>query len=443
MRNDCLAYRVRAFSARAKAIHALAALCAVCRIACDLHAQSYLITDLGTNVLPVAINNHGDVVGLVGGTTIDPHTSRQRAFFYTNGVATNIPFTAGTTNNGANAINNLGQSVGWFQDGAGGVRAFLSTDSASLNDLGVGVTGYPSASTRWDGASVINDAGQILGMRNSTTPRVYLIANGQTNDLPIITGGAGLDWTLVGGMNQNGDVVYMAATNGFNASYHACLYTNGVQFVLPTPVNKASYGYAINDSNHVVGAFSTTNSPFVQQLFYYNGSTFTNIGGPGTNLAGPPSAYSINNYDQVVGMAYDTNRSPPALIAALYDPINGLRDINPMLPPGSGWSIGPPAAINDPGQITGQGLFNGVVHGYLLTPALICDPASFKYNSHTGNVTFSVSGLNGQQVIIQVSCDLMSWVSIATNTVSQNKVTFSDSGTCSTGTRVYRAVVIQ
>jgi hypothetical protein len=114
-----------------------------------------------------------------------------------------------------------------------------------------------------------------------------------------------------------------------------------------------------------------------------------------------------------------------------------MIDVNASLISGAGWALTTPAGINDAGQMNLQ------QRGVLLTLALIFNPGSFKYNRHTGSVTFTVSGLNGEQVIIQVTCDLMSWTSISTNTVSQNRVTFSDSGTCSSGIRLYRALVIQ
>jgi hypothetical protein len=191
----------------------------------------------------------------------------------------------------------------------------------------------------------------------------------------------------------------------------------------------------------VVGAFSTTNSPFVQQLFYYDGNTFTNIGGPATNLAGPPSVYGMNNYGQVVGTAFDTNSTPPIRIAGLFDRTNGLQNLNTMIGASSGWGLGPPTAINNPGQIIGIGVSNGVTRGYLLTPALICDPSSFKYRH--GTVTFSISGLNGVTVIIQASCDLLSWDPVATNVIVLNRTTFTDNVTTSCSSHYYRALVVE
>src|SRR5215472_619967 len=104
--------------------------CFVClAITYAAHAQ-YIITDLGTNVTPLGLNNNGDVVGNIQGTLFG-YTNVQHAFFYTNGVSTFIPFTPGSTNSGANAINNLDQSVGYFQDNLGGVHAFISTNCST------------------------------------------------------------------------------------------------------------------------------------------------------------------------------------------------------------------------------------------------------------------------------------------------------------------------
>jgi hypothetical protein len=45
-----------------------------------------------------------------------------------------------------------------------------------------------------------------------------------------------------------------------------------------------------------------------------------------------------------------------------------LRDLNDMIPAGSGWVLIEANSINDNCQITGTGLIGGVKHAYLLTP---------------------------------------------------------------------------
>src|SRR6516225_3570521 len=92
-------------------------------------AQVYLVTDLGTNVMPYGINDNGDVVG---GAVV---TNVSHAFFFTNGVATICKSNLST----ANSINNLGQSVGYYQDLSARVHSWISSDSATLGDLGVGL----------------------------------------------------------------------------------------------------------------------------------------------------------------------------------------------------------------------------------------------------------------------------------------------------------------
>jgi probable HAF family extracellular repeat protein len=428
-------YRAGACSAPAKPIVlAIATFCAAGLFALETCAQSYLVTDLGTNAFPQGINNNGDVVGYV--TIPGVPGGAERAFFYTNGVMTSLSAGPGTTNSGANGINDLGQSVGWYQDSSGGVHGFRSTNCATLTDLGVGAAplNFPY---NLNGAAGINDAGQIVGNRANGLPQAYLLlTNPATIGMPGLPGSS-QSLSSVGAVNSKGVVAYTAWTNNSFFS-RACTYNVGVQTFIPTPANKASFSVGINDSNQVAGYFQQTN-PAVTQAFWYDGTTLTIVGG----TAGLSRAYGINNYGQMIGTDFNTNAS--TLSVFLFDTNNGMSDVNATLISGAGWAMASPAGINDAGQIIGRGVTvsNVQQRGVLLTPALFFNPSAFKYNKNTGNVTMTVSGLNGQQVIIQVSCDLTTWVSISTNTVSQNRATFSDSGTCSSGIRMYRAVVVQ
>jgi hypothetical protein len=45
-----------------------------------------------------------------------------------------------------------------------------------------------------------------------------------------------------------------------------------------------------------------------------------------------------------------------------------MVDLNTLIAPLSGWELLDASAINDAGQITGQGLIGGEYHAYLLTP---------------------------------------------------------------------------
>ena len=45
-----------------------------------------------------------------------------------------------------------------------------------------------------------------------------------------------------------------------------------------------------------------------------------------------------------------------------------MKDLNSMIPPGSGWSLTTATAIDDTGLIAGYGFFQGEEHAFLLTP---------------------------------------------------------------------------
>jgi hypothetical protein len=45
-----------------------------------------------------------------------------------------------------------------------------------------------------------------------------------------------------------------------------------------------------------------------------------------------------------------------------------MKDLNKLIPSGSGWVLEQAFAINNAGQIVGTGTINGKEHGFLLTP---------------------------------------------------------------------------
>ena len=46
----------------------------------------------------------------------------------------------------------------------------------------------------------------------------------------------------------------------------------------------------------------------------------------------------------------------------------GMKDLNNLIPPNSGWVLVLANSINNSGQITGYGTINGENHAFLLTP---------------------------------------------------------------------------
>jgi len=80
------------------------------------------------------------------------------------------------------------------------------------------------------------------------------------------------------------------------------------------------------------------------------------------------SSYSyvkaINNHGQIVGSSMITSSGYQHAFLWEHGDIFDLNDLYD----GTGWLLSRANDINDAGQITGQGIFNGLDHGFLLTP---------------------------------------------------------------------------
>jgi probable HAF family extracellular repeat protein len=141
---------------------------------------------------------------------------------------------------------------------------------------------------------------------------------------------------------------------------------DGTMHDLGTLGGTSSGGSGINDSGQVTGGSDTTDT-LVAHAFLYDG-TMHDLG----TLGGTFSAGSgINASGQVTGNSLNENG---AFHAFLYTSGSGMVDLNTLIDPLSGWELLHGYAINDAGQITGQGLIGDERHAFLLTP--VPEPSS-------------------------------------------------------------------
>jgi probable HAF family extracellular repeat protein len=265
----------------------------------------------GSGSLNRSYGNGINSAGQVAG--MSPNTSGQdRAFLWTPGSGMQVLPTLGGSSGGANGINDSGQVVGTAQNASGRGRPFLWTATGGIQDLGA-LSGDNAGA-----AAAINASGQVVGYSYSTTV-------GSTR---------AFRWTAAGGMQDLG-------------------------------VGNGSAAFAISASGAVVGqsadganAFLWTAPGTVQTLADYGGDA---------------AAYGINSSGLIVGQV-QTAPAAGTYVAALWQG-GTLIDLNTLLPASSGWVLEYAGAINDAGQITGYGTYNGQFRAFLLT-ADIPEPAT-------------------------------------------------------------------
>jgi probable HAF family extracellular repeat protein len=138
------------------------------------------VTDIGAGVLPapfwntpMAINEHGDVVGFAGDPS-DDTGGITHAFLWTRAGGMQLLDTGPDDNSTATGINAQRQVVGYFVADDGSLHAFVWDSSNGMRDLNDFKGSYPNVIALADD---INDAGAITGRATrSGTTRVAIVA---------------------------------------------------------------------------------------------------------------------------------------------------------------------------------------------------------------------------------------------------------------------------
>jgi probable HAF family extracellular repeat protein len=122
---------------------------------------------------------------------------------------------------------------------------------------------------------------------------------------------------------------------------------------LPAIGGGSTRAIAINDQGQVLGGASGVGA-FIWDAV--NGVQMIPIGGR-----------DINNSGHVVG-------GTVAGDLAIWDQRNGVQVLADLFPPNTGWRLDIVFAMNDAGEIVGNGLLNGKLRGFVLTP--VPEPSS-------------------------------------------------------------------
>ena len=282
----------------------------------------------------------------------------------------------------ANGINAGGQVIGYSEVPGGDEHAFRTTATGGIDaasDLGT----LPGGSYSY--ANGINASGQVVGFGdfdNSYTHAFRTTATGgidAASDLGTLPGGS---YSSAKGINASGQLV-----GDFSQSSN---YTHAFRTMATGRIDAASdlgilpggsYSYAtgINASGQVVGVgdFGTSGSGYTHAFRTTATGGIDAASDLGT-LPGDSSsaANGVNASGQVVGVSY-SGTSGGDQHAFLYDDsaMPHMRDLNSLIPSGSGVTLTDAGGINDLGQIAATGTINGQTHAFRLTPVgLVCTP---------------------------------------------------------------------
>jgi probable HAF family extracellular repeat protein len=283
------------------------------------------------------------------------HTAEgtSHAFLYKDGVMTDVGGLGGTESAGQD-INDHGQITG-YADLPGD-----KTRHAFLYSNGIMIELESVTSTTWSSGYSINNRGQIVGISSALGhTRAFLHEEGAFTYLPTFGGPHGGAHAI----NNTGQVAG-AAYNVDLFTYNAFRYSNGSLTNLGDLGVPFSVGRGINDAGDVVG---------MAEIYPRGFHAFVSTGGMMIDL-GTGYANSINNAGQIVGWSYfeeDSNLSQ----AFLYSD-GTMTNLNSLIDPSDAWNLVTANAINESGQIVGEGWGPLGYHAYLLTPTGIPEPAT-------------------------------------------------------------------
>src|SRR5882757_8349873 len=331
--------------------------------------RNSLLSDLGTlggpnsSVTWNVKNTAGIIVGI--SQTADPEPLGEAwssAFFYStpnnvgyinlgfvweNNQMRGLPNFPGGNNGFATGANNLGQVVGWAENGVHDPTCCCQSDPGhqvlqfrpAVWTLGPPdqIHDVPLISGDTSGAATaINDNGQIVGISGicdqavgrHTAKHAVLWENGTVTD--IYPNPPAPWWNTPTAINQRGDVVGFAGDPAFVGGdvLHAFMWTreDGIRQLKPLP-NRApkhvdSEAYGINEARQVVGVSCDADQVDCRAVIWDHGNTPTDLNDFKGSYSGFLAlAKDINNKGEITGRAIDPTTG--SLIAYLAVPAGG------------------------------------------------------------------------------------------------------------------------
>jgi probable HAF family extracellular repeat protein len=207
----------------------------------------------------------------------------------------NVPNSAASI---ATGINTSGLIVGAYQNVAGSIHGYSTSDGSTFNDVD-----FPGGNNTQ--IIDVNDAGDVVGTYSDAANVEHgFVRSGGTFKVIDFPGGTD---TAVAGINTNGDIVggYTDATGS-----HGFLLSGGVFTPINFPLASSTTAWGINDDGDIAGVYTDTAGK--SHGFVYADKNFSTVdvaGASGTQLT------RIKNSGQVTGFYIDALSENHGLIS--------------------------------------------------------------------------------------------------------------------------------
>ncbi len=317
-------------------------------------SHSYIITALrppdGLGASSASgININGDVLVTSYSQKAD---HRLRSYVWRNGAFTRIEY-PGVGYMKANGINDKGRIVGMAILNSKEQRPFIWQNGKVqfLPTLGTARRG----TLYLNEARSINNFGQVAGSVFAGD-HVHLAIWDDHGKLTDVGATLKIGDSMALGTNGKGEAVgYLMSGADDRPIFYS--HRGGCDLIRPMGNDKGD-AFSINDKSEIVGTSESTD--FTSFPYLLHDGVTTRLETPRGMQA---SASAINNSSQIVGYGLELNSS-----RALTWMSGKVADLNSLIPKGSGWILSKATAINDRGQIAGDGELFGKPCAFLLTP---------------------------------------------------------------------------
>ncbi|MGI4791349.1 MAG: DUF3466 family protein, partial [Janthinobacterium lividum] len=365
----------------------------------------YSITDVGT--LPgdiesdaIGLNDKGEVVGESIATHIDDGQAVGHGFVWKAGLMYDLGVTHGYQTSTAFRINKNDQIAGTVENNGQPVTIKTISRACWWHSGAIHVLPLGPLAV-WDMAVGINDHCAIIGTLSLPMTRMMpvmhaaLWRNGRLRDLGILPGFPSASAVAI---NAQEDIVcnserFENVESQVRLLSRAYLWQNGKKTDLGLlPGCNSSRANKINDAGEIIGQCSaeTFARPIgPQRAFVWQNHHMVELNGLEGSVSSSP--FGINDLGDIVGIGslptpgvgFDmqsatdfpspddgsTNLDALTTTAVLWR-TGRAYDLNSLIPADSGWHLTSANAVNNRGQIVGQGVQDGKKRGYLLTPIL-------------------------------------------------------------------------